>query len=563
MQIPLNAFEQYIDETILARGLSYFKKGQVQEPVMLSTGEYKFVVKGTEDYTVRISLSNGTITQYLCNCPYDMGPVCKHVAAAVFHLQQDELEISKKTNGGKSKPRKKRKTIADQVNELLDQVPHDELKQFVWEKTEQDRAFRNMFLASFAHLNSNESKTMYAKQVKSVLQAASGRHGFIDWSSAGYVGMAVGQLLNTAQKHIEAKNYQSAFFISIAVMEELTKALQFSDDSGGDIGGSINAGFEILGQLAEISNNESLRKQIIDYCFSAFDKEIYEGWDWHLGVLRIAAQLVKTEEETNRIFEQIERAQGSEYEKKEAQTIRYEVLIRTRGEAEANQYLEQHITNSNLRRKAIQKAIDQEDYEKANKLARDGVAYDMKNKPGLAKEWYDWLLKIAQIQGDREKIIEYARYLLIDNFRNTQDYYQVLKEHVKPEKWKEFIENVIEDISKKNRWLDSHQVAQIYIREQWWDRLMEMVKNDPDLRTIDHYGKCFPKDYSNEIIDLYATGILNYMEESVGRKHYKVACRYLRRMIKMGGRDKANQVISDLRKKYPQRRALLEELNKV
>lgn len=563
MQIPLNEFEQYISETILARGLSYFKNGHVQEPDVLSPGEYEFIVQGTENYTVRISLSNNTITEYVCNCPYDRGPVCKHVAAAIFYLQQDKLQISKKSNKAKSKPRKKRKTIADQVNDLLDRAPHEELKQFIREKTQQDRTFRNMFLATFAHLTTSESKAMYAKQVKSILQAASDRHGFIDWSAARYVGLAVEQLLDTARKQMEAKNYQSAFFISTAVMEQMTKALQFADDSNGDIGGCIEGGFEILNQLAQIRNNEPLRKQIIDYCFAAFDKGIYKGWDWHIGILRIAAHLVQTEEEANRIFEQIENALRSEYEKEEAQSIKYEVLLRVKGQAEANQYLKQHIVNPNLRREAIQQAINQKNYEKANKLAQDGIEHDMKDKPGLAKEWYDWLLKIAQKQGNTEKIIEYARYLLIDNFRNEQDYYQILKESVEPENWREFIEKVVEDISTKKRWLDTDLISQIYIREQWWDRLMEMIKKAPGLRTIERYEKYLSKDYSNEIVDMYADGIMKYIDENVGRKHYQSACRYLRRMIKLGGRDKANSTISILREKYPQRRALLEELDQV
>lgn len=519
MQIPLSEFEQHINETILARGFLYFKNGHVQEPHVLSLGEYEFIVEGTENYTVQISLSNDTITEYACDCPYDLGPVCKHVAAAIFYLQQDELEIRKKTNTANNKLRKKRKTIADQVNELLDQASHDDLKQFIKGRAEQDRAFRNMFMASFAHLNSSESKEMYEKQVKSILKAASDRHGFIDWYSVGPVRIAVDQLLDTARKQIEAKNYQSAFFICTAVMEQMTAALQFADDSNGDIGGSIDGGFELLYQLAQISNNEPLRKQIIDYCFTAFDQKIYEGWDWHIGVLQIAAHLAKTEKETNRVFEQIGNAQLSEYEKEAVQSIKYEVLLKTKGEAEANQYLEQHITNPNLRREGIQQAINQKDYEKANKLAHDGVEHDMKDKPGLAKEWYDWLLKIAQEQGNIEKTIEYARFLLIDNFRNEQDYYQILKECVEPENWKEFIEKVIEDILAKKRWLDTHLISQIYIKEQWWDRLMEMVKKDRDLRTIEHYEKYLSKDYSNEIIDMYAAGIMNYMEENVGRKH--------------------------------------------
>jgi uncharacterized Zn finger protein len=49
MQIPLNQFEQYIDETILKRGLQYFKKGHVHEPEEISPGVYEAIVEGTED----------------------------------------------------------------------------------------------------------------------------------------------------------------------------------------------------------------------------------------------------------------------------------------------------------------------------------------------------------------------------------------------------------------------------------------------------------------------------------------------------------------------------------
>ena len=65
------------------------------------------------------------------------------------------------------------------------------------------------------------------------------------------------------------------------------------------------------------------------------------------------------------------------------------------------------------------------EYEKAISLAKDGVEYDIEDKPGLAKEWYDWLLKIAQAQKNKEKTIEYARYLFIDNFHHEQDYYKI------------------------------------------------------------------------------------------------------------------------------------------
>lgn len=52
-------------------------------------------------------------------------------------------------------------------------------------------------------------------------------------------------------------------------------------------------------------------------------------------------------------------------------------------------------------------------------------------------------------------------------------------------------------------------------------------------------------------------GILKYLEFNMGRDHYQKACRYLQRMIKLGGKEKANEVIFFLRNTYPQKKALI------
>ena len=68
MRIPLNEFEQLIDEKILKRGLSYFKGGAITDFSEISTGEYEAIVSGTEEYTVQLEISNNTITEYHCDC---------------------------------------------------------------------------------------------------------------------------------------------------------------------------------------------------------------------------------------------------------------------------------------------------------------------------------------------------------------------------------------------------------------------------------------------------------------------------------------------------------------
>ena len=153
--------------------------------------------------------------------------------------------------------------------------------------------------------------------------------------------------------------------------------------------------------------------------------------------------------------------------------------------------------------------------------------------------------------------------LLIDNFMPRQDYYQILKETVSHEQWNEFVEEVIKDISIAKRWPDTGLIESILIKEEQWEKLLESVKRHANLNSIEYYEKYLAHKFPDEIVELYIHGIVEYLECNVGRPHYKQACRFIRKIIKLGARDKANEIISSLRKQYPQRKALMEELDKV
>ena len=566
MQIPLDQFEQVIDEKILQRGLTYFKKGLVHELDEISPNTYEAVVEGTEGYTVRLVVENNVVTDYSCDCPYDFGPVCKHVAAVIFSLQEEDLGLTKKTGKTKKAAKsgvKKSKSVATQIDELMAKASVDELKELIRNEANKNAVFRNHVFSSLEHYNENVSKELYQKQLKAMIRSATDRYGFIDWNHARSLGRAVDELLDSAKKQISRGSYQNAVWICFAVLEEMVDVLNEADDSNGDIGGCVDEAFYVLGEMATTCDSTTIRRQIFDFCLDEFKKCDYEGWDWHTSLLTTAARLVVTDEDFDRVMVLADKKQQSEYQNEELQLIKYGLLLDRKGEAVANQFLEQNMDNPKFRRMAIEKALEQKNYAKAVRLAEDGVRTDSKDKPGLAKEWYDWMLKIAQAQKDTPKILEYARYLLVDNFRNEQDYYQILKENVKPEEWDAVINAIVQEIKMKKRWYDSGLIGNIYIREEKWDKLWEMVKENPDLSTIERYETYLSKLYSDEIADLYANQILDYLDHNMSRDHYQTACRYIRRMIKLGGKEKADKLIAQLRTLYARRPALMQELDRI
>ena len=560
MNIPLNEFEQIIDETILQRGLSYFKKGYVTEFSEISNGEYEANVSGTEEYTVRLEIKNNVIVEHNCDCPYDFGPVCKHVVASIFYLKQDELNLYEQNVSLVKK--KKRKSVTQQLNELLDKVSHKDLKKFIQEHSKMDKQFRNLFLSNFAHLNESQSKEFYQKQIQSIVNSATDRHGFIGWHEMTYLEQGIDPIISIAEKHFENGNYTNAIYIFTALMEEMTEAIQFSDDSNGVVGGIIDSSYEALLDITSKTISEDIRTDLFSYCISAFEKRLYNGWDWHLGILHIAYNLVAYEKEADVIIKCLETVNG-DYEKERAQLFKLEIITKYKNEEEVQKFINKHITNSSIRNTEIEKSFNNQEFEKAIKLCEDGIKYDEKDKPGLVKDWYNWLLKIAQSQNNISKIIEYARFLFIDNFMPKEDYYEILKQNIEPSKWDNFLEEIITEITPKGGWKYTELVRKIFIKEKWWDRLFLMLKENVSLQNIENNESFLSKDYAQELIQLYSERLVKYVDRNMGRKHYQTACRYLRRMKKLGGNEKANKLIEHFKETYPKRKALLEELNRV
>ena len=580
MKIPLNEFEQHIDEDILKRGLQYFKKGYVTCVDELSGGEYEATVEGSETYTVHMEIKNGVLNGCYCTCPYDWGPVCKHEVAVMFYLQREELGVEAKLGKGVKKNqvsasigvkpslKNKKKTIQEQLNEILDMLPPEELKGYIAESCNKDKSFRDMFLARYLHLIQPVSNEMYAKQIRAIVSSEAGRYGYLDYSAARKVGKAVYELSQLAERKMDEGNHREAMYMGCAMLEEMTKAIEQGDDSNGDLGGCIEAAQGILFRVAEDCVDKAIRRELFDYALTAFQKQLFKGWDWHFHMLDLAIELIETESDKRQIAGWIDSVKPTgekwDYNYERAQKMKLELIRKTEGEAEVNNYLEANLTNSDFRRELILKAIQEKQYAKAIRLAEAGIIADQKDKPGLVDEWKWHLLNVYQLQGDSAKIIEQARYLFLHSSRfRPQEMFDILKKKVATDDWKSFFDQLVIDRKKSEKWVSFHSIADMYSWEEQWENLLNLLIANKSLDNISYVEKSLSKLYAEQLVGMYYNAIEDYLQKNVSREHYKTACKYIRRMIKLGGRDEADHQIAELRKLYPQRRALMEELDMV
>jgi uncharacterized Zn finger protein len=563
MEIPINQFEQYIDEKILKRGLEYFKKGKIHPPEMISPGEFTLVVEGTEDYDVFYLIKNEVMTMYHCTCPYDLGPVCKHLAGTLFYLQKEVLNLDNPTLKLKTvKNKAVKNTVSDKINDILNGLSVEELKDYIILKCKENKTFRNEFLASFSNMNSEETLEMYSKEINLIIKGFLGKKGIIYRNESREVAKLIHQYLDNAHKQMHSNNYQSALYICFAVLENMTIALDFADDSNGDIGSCIDYSLNLLESTIAKELSEENKKMIFDYATNAYKKELFKGWDWHLGILKMVTEIQLNNEQYDIILNLINESNYQDYYKDQAQLLELKIYQKTKTPKERDKFIDANLSNSHFRREKLKDLIQKAKYEDAIQVAQDGIENDKKSKPGLAKEWYEWLLQISQKQDNKEKIIEYARYLFIDNFHPQQDHFQILKDKVDSKEWNSYVDEIVLEL-KSNKYFELYRIGDIYVRENRISDLFKLLEKYGSLESFAHFEKHLLKNYANELVSIYETEIYDFLEHNVSRSHYKNACRYLRKMIKYGGRDKVNEMKIILSEKYKMRKALLEELNLV
>ncbi|MDR2122264.1 MAG: hypothetical protein LBP34_03975 [Flavobacteriaceae bacterium] len=565
MKISLSEFEHQINETILKRGFNYYKRGHVTDVEELDDGEYEITVEGSEIYTVNLKVKGDVVTYFECDCPYDMGPVCKHVVAALFYLQKDILAtLTSPTE--KTKKRPKEKSVLKQADELLETLSHNELKSFVRNVCVSDKKFRQLLVAKHIHILSPASKELYAEQIRVLVNTYSDKYGFIDYSAT--FKRTIEAMANDAKKNLNEGQPRLAMFIALAIAEEMVQVLNYgSDDSDGKIVDCIEDAYEILKMLTEMDLDEALHDELFDHLIRLFEENIFKGWDWHFHTIGLAIEFLKKPQEKERIKAVLDKIKPNgnkwDWDYSQAQELSMALIQKTESADSVIRYMEKNISNSNFRAKLIEIAIEAKDYSKAKIIAEEGV---IKEANGSADQWRNYLLTIARKTCDTENTIRFARYFLVhsdDRYHSPKYYYNVLKDLIPSAQWPEYLENLIIEINSKSDGFDYDRISKLYIWEAQWDQLLELIRQHANFDRIAQAERYLDESYSEKLAILYNKLILAYLKRNIGRNHYQIVCRYIRRMIKLGAQSMATNLIKELKNTYPTRRALIEELNKI
>ena len=124
---PYTISEQDIQElataTSFERGLSYFIRGAIQNPVRRGNMlQAECEGSAAVNYRLRVELSEARIADTWCSCPYDYGGICKHLVALLLTWVREPERFA----------------VYDDLSEVLEAQPRETLVTLIGEMVRRD-----------------------------------------------------------------------------------------------------------------------------------------------------------------------------------------------------------------------------------------------------------------------------------------------------------------------------------------------------------------------------------------------------------------------------------------
>ena len=454
----------------------------------------------------------------------------------------------------------------DNVEILLSKLDKRQLGDFIRKECINDGRFQDRFLALGAGTLFKPNPDNYTSRIEELIEDYAGRHGYIEYRATFDFNRAVTRILDEADEAMKNRQWDVAVAVLTGMAAAGDDILNSGDDSAGELGAIVS---ECFARWHELCASESLPENIKDEIFELALTRFNENWWWDW--IEMSIRLADTSDKQNRIVETLDaiKTDGDEWSARHdaqtAQKYKLEIMSKQGSPKEQRKFMYDNVGNPDFRKKLLQMAWDEANYDEVLRLAKEGVTHDTE-WVGLVSEWHKWEYQVYCHIGDKDNTLRLARHFFFNGGRwgdrefSIENMYLKIKTLVPLSQWSDYAETLIsESVSKR----DNGRLLFIYTQEKMWERFMEYLRKNPSAYNIDDSPKEVKDLYRNEIIRLYSTSVRKFFQHASDRNSYREGVGILRNLIKYGGKTEADKIIIEQKSRTPRRPALIDELSKL
>ena len=500
----MNSWMYLFEDKILGRGLSYT---DLVEITSRNKGKVTAKVYGTDVYTTEITFDDGLVDDMHCTCPYFDTDNCKHLAALLFVLEDED-----------GLPESDLDESDDGFEELFNSLSDDELRQFLFDELEGNPELRNTFKLKFSN---GIDPGHYRSKLSGICFEDENRY------------LINGFLREDMEFLMEKQEYELVLDLLDDVFPYIMDWWNYWEDYGSD--GNMERVHEIAFRLTATAMHDDVFEWLSGLVWTIQDDHMDDLTELYCSEFTDTEELEYKQSLFKRLYDKTHNAKWIR--------LMVDVMEKLgRTEEEIGEITKAHLDDEKIMDYCLASAAGEEK-EKLLLKAISQFTFNEKYKAAL-KDYYSE--------------IGYGGYLdvLEDLVLTCPDieYFREFRTHYPgnwPDKRREILEN----------YKDSWFLNECYAEEKMYDELIGNIRN---LYVLNDYKDLLAESHSEELIGMYEKAARNMASVSGPPKHYAEIAEVLETIHSLpGGEKRACEIKDEFMITYKRRPRMLQALREL
>ncbi len=464
---------------------------------------------------VEIQITPSKVKACSCECALFLSEkMCGHVAAGLLALRK---KLSEQPAVTVEKPRQVFHYQKLTINSILDNVSREDLESFVRNFAKGNRQFSQALKTRFAAaVPMHNMRDKYVQLLDPAIAAARNKKDHISHLGGKQLLKITAELLAQADDAIALEHYAEAFAILQTILEKMTPLLRKIEGSQVSSAAQVKTAFDKLKALSEKPIPTFLKDEIWQFSLEEFIRPAYRLNGFGHRFFEVLLPLSDDVDKSLHLIQIIDNELVKSYISPEYRAALVLVKLRLfdkEGMSEAaNSFILELLTSPDLLVFTVETALAAGLSDKAKSLAEIGLRF-LKNI-AAKNRLEEIMLGIAVLENDKPAIFNFSKSRFLDTKEIA--YFDSMRE-AKVKNWEAAFKKIVKALSVKPLGTtDIETLAAVFVREEKWEDLLELVRSLQSLDWLIRYDHHLLKHCRSAVYELLQTLVTEYLSNHLG-----------------------------------------------
>ncbi|PHN03720.1 SWIM zinc finger family protein [Flavilitoribacter nigricans] len=560
----LQDVERHLEEAVWLEGEDWQLGGAVKGLTEVERHLWVARVEADGKYEVEIQITPSKVKSVSCECStFRENGMCGHIGAVLIELRalmahrKREREAKKKAAEVRKSENKRRLTL----DAVLEEAPPGELLAFIREYARHHRQFSLALKARFTpQVDQIQSREKYGQLLNTAISVSRKANRRISLRGVQKLAKVLEEVLFQAEGYFYAGHYQEVMDAAGMMLEKITPILNKVDRGREKLEVFLRQAFALLGKLADGDAPPALKRKLWDYALDESGKLFYRNQSMDVQFFQLLYRLAVDDERKTQLLKLVEDHLEMKVTQPEAEEemllLKLRLLEKKGDQQKINQFFKEQIGQPRLLKRAIDRARKMKDWTAARHWINTALEQD--NSAEDRQVWQKLALEVAQESDAKQDILPLAMELFI--YSGQPRYFDLALEQTEDSTQvsDEVLQRLVLESPRATR---QEAIATVLSRTNRLDELLKFLEHSQSLLLLQKYDHHWQKKDQEKLFPIYRKLVMGYLKDHLGRITSQKIKNIIDFLYQTGRSSMAERLIEEMRKTYPERHSLMEELD--